>query len=525
MNMLRRVLVAGLIGAGAISTGMVDVTSAFERRGDEKILVVAGRQSVPLLDPSVKYDASTRTFFQGLYDALVKYEGNPPEVKPWLAESWTVSDDGTVYTFNLAKKAAFSNGDPVTAEAVKWSYERTLKLGKGPSWMLADFVDELVAVDDHTFQIKLKRAFAPLISFLPWWYVMNPKVVMANEVDGDMGQNWLLENAAGSGPYVVKRFVQGNLYELARNKNYWRGFDGPLGGIIYKITRESSAQKAGLLKGTFDIALDLTPEDFDAVAKVDGILTSTEPALTAFGLKFNTQADLTKDKNLRKAIAFAYDYDAFVKIFNGKAKLQTSPFSDPIRGKISVAGMPRKDMAKAKEFLAKTAWPDGGIEIEYVYVEGFEAERQMGLVLIDSLKPLNIGVKMVPLTWPNMVARGAKVETSPHLMAIFATPVSTDPDAVAIQYHPDSHGKYYGTHFYDNPEVTKLIEDARNEAEWDKRAPIYAEIQKRLVEDQPEIFGMMRERRIAYRDWVKNWQYSPVRMTSEIDFYPLYIGK
>ena len=149
----------------------------------------------------------------------------------------------------------------------------------------------------------------------------------------------------------------------------------------------------------------------------------------------------------------------------------------------------------------------------------------MGLVLIDSLKPLNIAVKMVPLTWPNMVARGSKPETSPHLMAIFATPVSTDPDAVAIQYHPQSHGKYYGTHFYDNPEVTKLIEDARNESDWAKREPLYAEIQRKLVADQPEIFGMMRERRIAYRDWVQNWQYSPVRMTSEIDFYPLFIGR
>lgn len=527
MNLFRRMMLAGLIGAGAISTAMVDVTSAFERRGDQKILVVAGRQSVPLLDPSVKYDASTRTFHQALYDALLKYEGNPPEVKPWLAESWTVSDDGTTYTFNLAQNATFSNGDPVTADAVKWSYERTLKLGQGPSWMLADFVadDGLVAVDDHTFQIKLKRPFAPLLSFLPWWYVMNPAVVMANEVDGDMGQKFLLEDAAGSGPYTVKRFVQGSLYELERNPNYWRGFDGELGGIIYKITRESSAQKAGLIKGEVDIALDLTPEDFDSVAKMDGIKTSTEPALTAFGLKFNTTGEYTSDINLRKAVAYAYDYDAFVKIFNGRAKLQTSPFTDAIMGKIDVPGMPRQDLDKAREFLAQSQWPDGGIELEYVYVEGFEEERQMGLVLIDSLKPLNISVQMVPLTWPNMVARGSKPETSPHLMAIFATPVSTDPDAVAIQYHPQSHGKYYGTHFYDNPEVTKLIEDARNESDWAKREPLYAEIQTKLVADQPEIFGMMRERRIAYRDWVQNWQYSPVRMTSEIDFYPLFIGR
>ena len=182
-------------------------------------------------------------------------------------------------------------------------------------------------------------------------------------------------------------------------------------------------------------------------------------------------------------------------------------------------------MAKAKAFLAKSKWPNGGFEIEYVYVQGLEVERQMGLVLIDALRPLNITVKMVPLTWSNMVARGSKVETSPQLMAIFATPVSTDPDAVAIQYHPSSFGRYYGSHYYDNKEVHTLIEKARFLSTWEERKPLYEEIQKRLVADQPEIFGMMRKRMIVYRDWVKGFEYTPVRMTSELDLYPLYIGK
>jgi len=280
-----------------------------------------------------------------------------------------------------------------------------------------------------------------------------------------------------------------------------------------------------LMKGEVDIVTGLTPDEFEQVSKVDGVVTSTEPALTAFGLKFNTQAEYTSDVNVRKAIAHAYDYDAFVKIFNGRAVLQTSPFTDNVKGKIAVDGMPRRDLAKAKEFLAKSAWPDGGFEIEFVYVQGFEAQRQMGLVLIDALQDLNIKVSMVPLTWANMVARGSKVETSPQLMAIFVTPVSIDPDAVAIQYHPSSHGRYYGTHYYDNPEVTELIETARFMTNWEDRAPLYAEIQRKIVEDQPEIFGMMRQRMIVYRDWVQGFEYSPVRMTSEIDLYPLYIGK
>ncbi|TYB85598.1 hypothetical protein [Oceaniovalibus sp. ACAM 378] len=185
--------------------------------------------------------------------------------------------------------------------------------------------------------------------------------------------------------------------------------------------------------------------------------------------------------------------------------------------------MPRKDLEKAREYLAKSAWPDGGITLEYVYVQGLEQQRQMGLALLNSLRDLNIELEMVPLTWPNMVSRASDVAESPDLMAIFTTPVSTDPDAVAIQYHPSSQGKYYASHFLEDPELIAMIEEARKLSEWDQRAPIYAEIQQRIVDLQPEIFGMMRQRMFAYKTYVKGYEDSPIRMTGEVDLYPLSI--
>jgi peptide/nickel transport system substrate-binding protein len=163
---------------------------AFERVGDRKILVFAGRQEVPTIDPSVKYDWSIRMAQQSLYDALVKYVGNPPEIVPWLAERWESSPDAKTWTFHLAKNARFHNGDPVTAEAVRFSFVRTLKLNQGPAWMLSDFLKEdgIKIVNDATIQFNLSQPYAPFLSFLPWWYVMNPKQVLANEQGGDLGQ-------------------------------------------------------------------------------------------------------------------------------------------------------------------------------------------------------------------------------------------------------------------------------------------------------------------------------------------------
>jgi peptide/nickel transport system substrate-binding protein len=513
--------------ASAIALSLAVPAGAFERTEDGKILVFGDRQPVPVLDPSVKYDWSTRMLQQAIYDGLVKYVGDPPEIVPWLAESWEKNEDGTVWTFHLVEGAKFHNGDPVDAEAVEFSFERTLDLNKGPAWMLKDFLDKdgIEVVDEHTIRFTLNAPFAPFLSFVPWWYVMNPAEVMANEVDGDQGQAWLTSNAAGSGPYKIKRWDEGVLYELERNKEYWKGWPQPepLAGFIYKLIRESATQRAALQKGEVDIVSGLSPDDFEVVAQMPGIVVENHPGMTTFGIKMNNQKGPTADVNLRKAIAYAMDYDAFIKIYNGNAVLQTSPFPFATQGQIDVPDMARLDLDKARAYLANTEHPDGGFKLEYVYVQGLEEERQMGLVLLDNLQELGIELEMVPLTWPNMVARAQSPETGPDMIAVFVTPVSTDPDAVAYQYHPDSWGQYFGAHFYDNPELTALIEQGRQIADWEERAPIYEEIQKKIAADQPEIFGMLQNRRWALRDYVKGFVFSPVRFTGEVDLYPLYI--
>src|SRR5439155_996281 len=165
----------------------------------------------------------------------------------------------------------------------------------GPAWMLSDFLkeDAIKVLDDYTIQFTLTQPYAPFLSFVPWWYVMNPKQVLTQEQSGDLGQKWLTDHEAGSGPFRIKRWEQGVLY--------------------------------------------------------------------------------------------AFDYEALLKIYNGNAVLQTSPFPNATRGHIGVPGFYRQDLARAKEFLAKSAYPQGGIELEYVYVQGLEEERKMGLVLIDNL--------------------------------------------------------------------------------------------------------------------------------------------
>src|SRR5690606_13456345 len=190
---MRRLLL-GAAGASLLAlTAALGPAAAFERTDRGNVIVFGGRQAIPVLDPHVRYDWSTRMVQQAVYDALLKYEGDPAELKPWLAESWEMSEDGKTWTFKLVENAKFHNGDPVTAEAVRYSFERGLKLNKGVAWMLKDFLDPagISVVDDRTVRFALKAPYAPFLSFLPWWFVVDPNEVKANEVDGDWGQKWL----------------------------------------------------------------------------------------------------------------------------------------------------------------------------------------------------------------------------------------------------------------------------------------------------------------------------------------------
>ena len=503
---------------------------AFEREGDRRIMVFSGGQPVPVLDPHVRYDWSTRMMQQAVYDALAKYEGNPARIVPWLAESWANSDDGLTWTFKLAANARFHNGDPVDAEAVRFSFERALKLNKGVAWMLKAHLqpENVTAPDARTVKIVLDNPYPAFLSFVPWWFIVNPKQVMANVADDDYGQKWLTTNEAGSGPYRIKRWDPQAVMVLDAVPGYWKGWPMPEAerpaGVIYRIIREPAARKAALTRGEVDVATEMTPDDFEQLGKQPGLVVTSNPGMTPFTIMMNCQKGPTADLNVRKALAYAFDYDALMAIQNGAARLMTSPFPDAITGKIDV-DMPRKNLELAKQHLAKTKWPNGGFELEYVHVAGLEAPRRIGLALLNALQALDIKVNINAQPWPTMVGRGAKPETSPDMISVYVTPVSTDPDVVAAQYASSAAGQYWGMHHLQDAELDKLVAAARQETATDKRMALYAEIQKRIVADQPAIFGMMEDRRWVMRSNIKGFTFSPVRLTGEVDLYPMYVAK
>jgi peptide/nickel transport system substrate-binding protein len=514
-----------MAGAAALATPLPAL--AFERVGDRRSLVFSGGQPVPVLDPHVRYDWSTRMMQQGVYDALLKYVGNPAKTVPWLAERWETSEDARVWTFHLVGNAKFHNGDPVDAEAVRFSFQRALRLNKGVAWMLKSALDPagIEAVDPRTVRITLKEPYGPFLSFIPLWFIVNPKQVTGD----DDGQKFLTDGDAGSGPFRIKRWDGQAVMALDAVPDYWKGWPMPEpdrpAGVIYRVIREPAPRKAALQRGEIDIVTEMTPDDYDQLAKVAGIEVTDDKGMTPFTIQMNTQKGPTTDLNFRKALAYAFDYDALLQIENGAAKLLDSPFPDAMTFHATIATIPRRDLDKAHEYLAKTPWAKGGISLDYTYVAGLEVERRIGLALLESLQPLGITVNVVAQPWPTLTARGAKPETASDLVAVYVTPVSPDPDVLASQYASSAHGQFWGMHQLSDPQLDDMVAKARLETDQAKRGPQYEAIQQRIVDLQPAIFGMMENRKWAMRNYVKGFDYCPLRLTGEVDLYTLYAAK
>lgn len=489
--------------------------AALRAQADANILVYGSGQDISNLDPHTGHDYSIAWGQKAVYDSLLRYEGNNAELKPLLATEVTGSPDATTWTIKLDERAVFHDGSPVTAESVQWNFQRMLRKNLGVAWMFATVMDEssVSVVDPATVEINLLMPFAPYDAVLPWLFVANPAVVMEHEVDGDEGEAWLKENEAGSGPYTIQRWEVGSIYEFVRHPDYW--FDPgnditPLDALVWRINRESSTKRIAMETGEIQFTDSLTAEDLNALGGDERFLINDLPSLTPMAIKLNNQVGPTADLNVRKALSHAFDYEAAIAAISGRGTIMEGPLATALEPwhKTDLPVL-RHDMDAAKAALAASEYPDG-FEMEYVYVTGLTEEELFGLILLEKAAELGISVSLVPLVWPDMVARAATAETAAAAMAVYAATDYVDPDNFLWQsYHSSQSGNWSAASHYANPAFDKLLEDARADTNRENRKALYDEAQLMLVNDAVEIWVYTEVENTA---WVQELEfiYTPI---------------
>ena len=251
----------------------------------EKNIVYSSPYNITTLDPSVSYSTEVQ-YMANIYETLIKV--NPPGSQEMfsyvLATGFTASDDGLTYTFNLRKGVKFHDGTPFTAEAVKYSIERTRKMGKGAAFIWDD-LKEVEIVDDHTVRFILSSpAPLPMIAASAnGSYIFSPSV-------GDKGQEWFDQgNDAGSGPYTLKNYKSGESWILAKFDDYWGGWSGKhLENILVKYTKEGLVQLKMLQSNEAMLAGRIPIDSYSKVREAANTKVISGPSFVNYMAFFNT---------------------------------------------------------------------------------------------------------------------------------------------------------------------------------------------------------------------------------------------
>jgi peptide/nickel transport system substrate-binding protein len=495
--------------------------------GGSGVLVFASGQDISNLDPHVGHDYSIASNQKSVYDTLLRYQGNPPEIENVLARDYEANEDASEWTVHLDDRAVFHDGTPVEASDVAYSVGRLIRKNRGPAWMFVAVMaeDAVEVIDTHTIVFHLETPFAPLPLILPWLFIVNEELVMEHDVDGDEGEAWLLEHEAGSGPFTITRWDVGDSYEFTAVPDYWWGWpaEGHLDGYVWRIIRESSSIRLALLNDDVQMAagLEVGVEDFEALQQNPDFHVVEEPGLSVFAVKLNNQRGPCSDINVRKAISYAMDYEAVIEALRGHAQLLEGPLPNLGEYNNPNLNLYRHDMDLAQQHLEMSDYAGEEFELEYGWVTGLDIEEVIGLILIDKLGQLGIRVHSRAMVWPDLVARMSDEETAPDMSAVYSGTSYADPDNFLWQAnHSSQAGFWAAASHYKNPEFDDILEQARATADHDERVQLYHRAQEILVDDAVEVWVQSEFSKTTWSRRVGGYRYTPI-----MGFYmqPLYL--
>jgi peptide/nickel transport system substrate-binding protein len=523
---------AGAAIAGRPTIGLAR-SSSLAQGSKPQTLVYGASQDIASIDPSDRTDYSINAIMRSIYDRLFRFEGGWPQpVEPGLAQKWEVSTDAKEWTFHLTDKAKFHDGTPLTAESVVYTYQRTLRAKKQRSSLLLGFLDEkgIVAKDSKTVVMTLKTPYASfdrLLAFLEQ-PIVNMEIAKKNDKGGDEGAAYLVDHEAGSGPFRVKNWQIGSVYELEAVEDYWQGWPGKghLSGVVWKKTEDVGTRKTGLLAGDFDIADTISATDIKEINENPKTLATVNYGLLAGYFKMNTQTGPTADPNFRKFLAYSFNKKAFSDSQSGLVKLMTGPLPEGVPG-YDPKLEPRYDYdpAKAKEFLAKSKYKDGGISLDFVYVSGLDFEEAGGLILLDELKNYNIKLNMVPKNWPDIVGACTKTDTGPNIGFIFDQfPPLADTWLIekysSKSWDRPTGGSFQACSFYKNAEVDALLDKLRTTIDPKEADKLVQEVTQKVSADAPDIPIYVSPNILGFNKRVKGYVYFG---DISVDFWRLWI--
>ncbi len=480
--------------------------------------VVIGQVAEPAsLDPHVVTAVNDFRININLYDGLVRYEADSLDVEPALATDWEISDDGTLYTFELRDDVEFHDGSPFDAEAVKFNFDRMLDESHpyhdtGPFPLAEQFfgqIAEVRVVDDHTVEFELESAYSPFMANLayPTGLLISPTAV--EEHGEDVGRN-----PVGTGPYTFAEWQGNEHVTLERNPDYW---DGPpeVAGVVFRPITESQTRVNELASGGADLIVEVPPDDVAALRDDPDVVVGEQAGPHVWFLILNLAEEPFDDVRMRRAVNMAIDKEAIVNdVLQGTATVADGPIAEAFGDAYNpdLDAYPY-DPDAARDLIEEAGYGDG-VDVTFYVTEGGSGMLDpvpMGEAMQADLREVGINASISTFEWNSFLDEvNAGIEGKAD-MAQMAW-MTSDPDTLPFLTlrtgaWPDEGG--FNSGYYSNERVDELIESAQVEVDDDARNAMYHEMQELVVEDAPWVFVASWKQNVAMSPEVEGFELHP----------------
>lgn len=408
-------------------------------------LMTYGRKKLP--DGSMMYDYS--------------------KLEPELAERWKMDADGMGVTFYLRKDAKFHDGTPVTADDVKWSFDRALGMGGFPTFqMKAGSLEEpsqFKVVDKHTLHVKfIRKDKLPMPDLaVPVASIYNSTLAKKHATDKDpWAAEWLKTNEAGGGAYKVASWKPGQELVLERFDEWKSGPLPKIKRIIQRDVPSAGNRRALLARGDIDMTYSLPPKDFSDFAGDKGKLkVASLPVENAlFYLGMLTSKPPFNNVKLRQAVAYALPYDKiFESAFYGRGIKMSGGSNEPKSPVWPIPHGYKQDLAKAKQLMTESGVAP--FETTLSYDLGSATVGEPTAILIQEALA-QIGIKVTLNKVPGANWRAALLKKDmPMTINRFGGWLNYPEYFFFWCYH--GQNAVFNTMSYQNPVMDKLITNAR----------------------------------------------------------------
>lgn len=474
MKNMKKKLVSLIVGASLICSFAGSSLAA-----DKTLTIGIAKEPAklnPVLIPGVFGEAVAGSIF----DTLVSFKEDASNPAPALAESWTISEDGTIYTFKLRKGVKFHNGADFTAKDVKYTIEAVKNPDNAsPSKEFLDPIASVEILDDYTVKLTLNAPYAPLMLALG----SATLGILPADYAAELGMDDFDRKPVGTGPYKFVEWLPDEQIVLAKNGDYFLTTPA-LDKVVYRPIPKPEVMAAEVESGGVDIAHRLLPQDVERLSSSDRVNVMTIPGLSNSYMGFSYTKAPFSDLRFRQAVYHAVPFEPAIKgIWKGVGErsyswIPTGVFpndTDYMKSK-ALAFDPKKAEGMFNELKAEGVIPE---DFEFsIYTSQNPFRVKIATAVATELRKYGLKAKVESLEWGTLFPI-LKADSGCYIMGWGSVP---DPDRWTYKiFHTGSTMNFS---MYSKPEIDKALELGRTLVGSEARGEQYKKVMRTaLTED------------------------------------------